>query len=82
MANRKIVTPIYCIVSTPYLYLLKNKMDFGKLFLSSVLVIVYYLLFGHESIDKLLQEEMTISHSDEEPQKIKAPGNARKMFGC
>ena len=54
-------------------------MELGKLFLSSVLVIVYYFLFGRESIDKLLQEEMTISHSDEEPNKIEAPGNVREL---
>ena len=49
-------------------------MDFIKLFLSSVLVVVYFVLFGYESIKRLMQEEMTISHSDKEPKKIKAPG--------
>ena len=49
-------------------------MDFGKIFLSSILVIVYFLLFGRESIERLLEREMTIAHSDSEPKKIKAPG--------
>ena len=49
-------------------------MDFGKLIISSILVVVYFFLFGLDSIQTLLQEEMTISHSDEEPQNIKAPG--------
>ena len=49
-------------------------MDFGKILISSILVIVYFYLFGYESIETLLKKEMTISHSEVEPQKIKAPG--------
>ena len=49
-------------------------MDFGKIFISFILVIAYIILFGLESIEKLLQKEMTISHSEKEPQKIEAPG--------
>ena len=49
-------------------------MDNGKIFRSSILVTVYLLLFGSESIDRLLKKEMTIAHKEEETQKIKAPG--------
>ena len=49
-------------------------MGFGKIFISLILVLVYFFLFGCESIERLLQREMTIAHSDEEPQKIRAPG--------
>ena len=49
-------------------------MDLGKIFISSILVIAFYFLFGRESIDRLLQKEMTIAHSDYEPQEIRAPG--------
>ena len=49
-------------------------MDFGKIFLSFMLLIIYFLLFGRESIERLLEREMTIAHSDSEPKKIKAPG--------
>ena len=49
-------------------------MDYAKIFVSFVLVMVFYLLFGHESIEKLMQDEMAISHSDNEPKIIKAPG--------
>ena len=50
-------------------------MDFGKLLISIVLVVLFYLLFGHESISKLRKNGMTISHSEIEPQNIKSPGN-------
>ena len=50
-------------------------MDFGKIFISLVLLILFYLLFGHESISKLRKNGMTISHSEIEPQNIKSPGN-------
>ena len=48
-------------------------MDY-RIFISSILVIVYFILFGIESIKRLLKKEMTIAHSEEEPQEIKAPG--------
>ena len=50
------------------------KMDYAKIFVSSVLVIVFYILFGCKSIEKLMQGEKTISHTDKEPKIIKAPG--------
>ena len=53
-------------------------MDFGKILISSILVIVYFYLFGYESIERLLKKEMTIAHSEEEPQEIKAPGMSNK----
>ena len=49
-------------------------MDYAKIFISFVLVMLFYYLFGHESIEKLMQDEMAISHSDNEPKLIKAPG--------
>ena len=54
-------------------------MDFGKIFISSILVIVYFFLFGRKSIERLLEREMTIAHSDKEPQKIKAPGKEERL---
>ena len=71
MVNNKLVTPMVQFLHICTL----NKMDFGNLIISCILVVVYFLLFGLESIQTLLQEEMSISHSEEEPQNIKAPGN-------
>ena len=56
-------------------------MDFGKIFISSTLVIFYFFLFGRRSIERLLKKEMTIAHSDEEPQEIKAPGKDVEFTG-
>ena len=50
------------------------KMDYAKILISSVLVIVYIILFGRESIEKLMQGEKAISHTDNEPKIIKSPG--------
>ena len=50
------------------------KMDYAKILISSVLVIVYIILFGRESIEKLMQREKSISHTENEPKIIKAPG--------
>ena len=50
-------------------------MDLGKLFISMVLVVLFYLLFGHESISKLKKRGMTISHTESQPKNIKSPGN-------
>ena len=49
-------------------------MDYAKILISFVIVMVFYYLFGHESIEKLMQDEMAISHSDNEPKLKKAPG--------
>ena len=49
-------------------------MDYAKIFISSFLVIVFYILFGRESIEKLMQDEMALSHTETEPKIIKAPG--------
>ena len=54
-------------------------MGFGKIFISLILVLVYFFLFGRESVERLLQREMTIAHSDEEPRKIRAPGMEKKL---
>ena len=56
-------------------------MDLRKIFISFILVIAYIFLFGLESIGKLLEKEMTISHSEkeEEPQKIRAPGKQNEV---
>ena len=45
-----------------------------RIFMSSILVIVYFFLFGIESIERLLKKEMTIAHSEIEPLELKAPG--------
>ena len=50
------------------------KMDYAKILISSVLVIVYIILFGRESIEKLMQREKSISHTENEPKIIKSPG--------
>ena len=50
------------------------KMDYAKIFISSVLVIVFFILFGRESIDKLMQGEKAISHTENEPKIIESPG--------
>ena len=54
-------------------------MDYAKIFISFVLVMVFYLLFGHESIEKLMQDEMAISYSEREPKIIKAPGMIKNL---
>ena len=59
-------------------------MDY-RIFISSILVIVYFFLFGSESIERLLKKEMTIAHSEMEPLKLKAPGikkDATNAFKC
>ena len=48
-------------------------MDY-RIFISSILVIVYFFLFGSESIERLLKKEMTIAHSEMDPLELKAPG--------
>ena len=53
------------------------KMDYAKIFISSVLVIVFYFLFGHKSIAKLMKDEMALSHTENKPKTIKAPGCKR-----
>ena len=50
------------------------EMSYGRLLISSVLVIAFYFLFGRKLIDRLLRQEMSVSYSEEEPQNIKAPG--------
>ena len=59
---------------------LTDQMDFGKLFISIALVVLFYLLFGHESISKLRENGMTISHSENKPQNVKSPGNVHFTF--
>ena len=57
------------------------KMDYTKIFVSSLLVILFYYLFGRESIEKLMQHELALIHTENEPKIIKAPGcKRRKSF--
>ena len=56
-------------------------MDFGKIIVSFVLVIIFFLLFGHESMKKLNHKGMTISHFEDDNQNIKSPGNVKEVHG-
>ena len=67
-----------CFSSIDFIWIvsvLNEQMDLGKLFISMVLVVLFYLLFGHESISKLKKRGMTISHTESQPKNIKSPGN-------
>ncbi len=50
-------------------------MDYAKIIISLILVIIFYLLFGRESIAKLKKGDISITRREEEPQNIKEPGN-------
>ena len=54
-------------------------MDFGKIIVSFVLVIIFFLLFGHESMKKLTHKGMTISHFEDDNQNIKSPGIVKEL---
>ena len=45
-----------------------------KIFFSIILIVVFYILFGQESIDKLRKGGISISRNEEEPLVIKDPG--------
>ena len=52
-------------------------MDYIKISISVLLLVVFYLLFGKESIAKLRKGGISVSRNEEEPQIIKEPG---KLF--
>ena len=52
-------------------------MDHMKIFLSILLLIAFYILFGQESIEKLRKGGISISRTEEETQKFKEPGKFR-----
>ena len=49
-------------------------MDYIKIFISIILVLVFYILFGQKSIEKLRKGGISISKNEEEPPNIKEPG--------
>ena len=51
-----------------------SSMDYIKIAISIILVVVFYILFGQESIAKLKKGGISISRNEEEPQRIKEPG--------
>ena len=50
-------------------------MDYAKIIISLILVLIFYFLFGRQSIAKLRKGGISISRREEEPQNIKEPGN-------
>ena len=52
-----------------------HTMDYVKIIISLILVVIFYLLFGRESIAKLKKGGISISRREEQPQNIKEPGN-------
>ena len=56
-------------------------MDIVKIFISFVLVIVFYLMFGHESVKKLNHKGMTILHFEDDNPNLKSPGNVKELYG-
>ena len=50
-------------------------MDYIKIVISVLLVVVFYILFGEESIAKLRKGGISVSRNEEEPHIIKEPGN-------
>ena len=51
-----------------------STMDYIKMLISFILVVVFYILFGQESIAKLKKGGISISRNEEEPPRIKEPG--------
>ena len=49
-------------------------LDYVKISISVLLVVVFYILFGEESIAKLRKGGISVSRNEEEPQRIKEPG--------
>ena len=49
-------------------------MDYIKIFLSIFLILVFYILFGQESVAKLRKGGISISRNEEDPQNFKEPG--------
>ena len=54
-------------------------MDFFKIFISCLLVIVFYFMFGKESITKLKQKGRTVSHYEADDKNIKSPGKVNRF---
>ena len=52
-------------------------MDYIKISISVLLSLVFYILFGEESIAKLRKRGISVSRNEEEPQIMKEPG---KLF--
>ena len=48
--------------------------DITKIFVSLVLVIVYVIVFGRESVARLLAGDTTIATNEESPENISSPG--------
>ena len=46
----------------------------AKLFISFVLLIIYFILFGVDSIHRLWEEDITITRNEEFPENITSPG--------
>ena len=55
-------------------------MDYAKIIISLILVLIFYLLFGRESIAKLRKGGISISKHEEEPQNIIEPGMVINTF--
>ena len=53
-------------------------MDYIKISISVLLSLVFYILFGEESIAKLRKGGISVSRNEEEPQIMKEPG--KKLF--
>ena len=57
-------------------------MDYMKIFLSILLVLAFYIMFGQESIEKVKKGGISISRTEEEPQNLKEPGNWNYDWNC
>ena len=53
-------------------------MDYIKISISVLLSLVFYILFGEESLAKLRKGGISVSRNEEEPQIMKEPG--KKLF--
>ena len=51
-------------------------MDYGKILISCLLIIIFLILFGYESVTKLRQGGISISRYEKEPSTIKPPGKS------
>ena len=48
--------------------------NIAKLFISFVLLIIYFILFGVDSFHRLWDEDITITRNEEFPENITSPG--------
>ena len=51
-----------------------KKMDYFRMAVSLILVAVFFYLFGYWSIIRLMDDGITVSQSQIEPENIKPPG--------